>query len=126
MGWGMTDTAIPTDVILDLRVSYGVLSQYDPTAFSYPPVYAEQVGPGMWEVASDIHPGITVGLSAHLDADHFDVLRAVERFNQDRHAAWQALFARMFRDTRQGLADRRAQIEADEADLLNFEAGLLR
>jgi hypothetical protein len=122
----MTDTAISTDVILDLRVSYGVLRQYDPTTFDYPPVYAEQVGPGMWEVAADIRPGTTVGLSIDPDADYFDVLRAVDRFNQDRTASWRKLLERMFTDARRTLADRRSELDLDDVELLNFEAGLLR
>lgn len=125
-----TTPDIETDVVIDLRIPGDVFRAVDPASFDFPTVVAERIDApyGVIYTVTTHIDGIDgkVDLLRTIDADFDDVQRAANRFNDNTLASWGRLLEVFFAEQRRANGERRAELDKDEASLLDLEAGFLR
>lgn len=123
-------TALITDNDVQLRIPGDLFRAVNPRTFSHPPVTHQitETEYGTVSVVTAKVEGIpeTFDLLFTLEHDAEDIERVVIAFNNDPVTAWAELLQRFFSEQRRANAEKRALLDADEAFLLDLEAGFLR
>lgn len=119
-------TLTPTEVTAQLRIPGDLFRTVNPRTFAYPQVTAQRHDT-VYTVTANVD-GVpeAVDLLNTIDVDPAALDAAVAQFNADPIAAWTPLLSAFFREQRAANAARRADLDADEAFLLDLEAGFLR
>lgn len=121
-------SALITDV--QLHIPGDLFRTVNPRTFSHPPLTHQitETEFGTFSVVTAKVEGIPemFDLLFSLEHDAEDIERTVIAFNNDPIAGWAELLRAFFAEQRRANAEKRALLDADEAFLLDLEAGFLR
>lgn len=122
-------TALITDDV-QLQIPGDLFRAVNPRTFSYPPVdhRIQETEYGTVSVVTAKVEGIpeTFDILYTLEHDAEDIERVVIAFNNDPVTGWTNLLRDFFAGQRRNNSEKRALLDADEAFLLDLEAGFLR
>ncbi|SDH41903.1 hypothetical protein [Microbacterium sp. 77mftsu3.1] len=126
----MTTIAAETDLTAELRIPGDLFRAVNPRTFSFPDVHAErhETEFGVIYAITAKVEGIpeTFDLLYNIHVSEQEVEDLVAEFNADTYASWNALLFQFFAEQRTANAEKRALLDADEAFLLELQAGFLR
>lgn len=122
-------TALITDDV-QLQIPGDLFRAVNPRTFSHPTIWHQIVETdfGSVSIVTAKVEGIpeTFDLLYTLEHDAEDIERVVIAFNNDPITAWAELLRAFFAEQRRINSEKRALLDADEAFLLDLEAGFLR
>lgn len=122
-------TALITDNV-QLQIPGDLFRAVNPRTFSHPPishqVLESQIGTVSIVTAKVEGIPETFDLLFTVEDDPDDVERVVIAFNNDPITGWAELLKAFFAEQRRANSEKRALLDADEAFLLDLEAGFLR